>query len=85
MWGIKYFHYYLHGQLHFTIVTDHCPLQWIKWMQPKNEMIKRWICEIRGYSFSVQHRQRARNGNADALSRCPISSELEEKEKCMKS
>ena len=28
VWGIRYFHYFLYGQPHFTVVTDHCPLQW---------------------------------------------------------
>eukprot|EP00112_Aurelia_sp_Birch-Aquarium-sp1_P020587 Seg534.5 transcript_id=Seg534.5/GoldUCD/mRNA.D3Y31 product="hypothetical protein" pseudo=true protein_id=Seg534.5/GoldUCD/D3Y31 len=45
-------------------------------------MIQRWICEIQGYSFNVKHRAGAANGNADALSRCPISSELSESENC---
>ena len=85
VWGIKYFHYFLFGQPHFTIITDHCPLQWIKKMEPKSQMIQRWICEIQGYSFSVQHRNGTANANADALSRCPITSELEEDETCMKS
>ena len=54
-------------------------------MEPKSQMIQRWICEIQGYSFSVQHRNGTANANADALSRCPITSELEEDETCMKS
>ena len=82
VWAIKYFHHYLFGQSHFTVITDHCPLQWIKTMKTKNQMIQRWICEIQGYSFSVKHRAGTTNGNADALSRCPISSELSESENC---
>ena len=85
VWGIKHFHYYLYGQPNFTVITDHCPLQWIKRMQPKNQMIQRWICELQGYSFTVSHRAGKSNGNADALSRCPISSNLDELESCSKS
>ena len=77
IWAIKHFHHYLYGQPSFTIVTDHCPLQWLRKMQPKNQMIQRWICEIQGYSFVVKHRAGLTNTNADALSRCPISSDLE--------
>ena len=82
VWAIKYFHHYLFGQPHFTVVTDHCPLQWIKTMKTKNQMIQRCICEIQGYSFNVKHRAGTTNGNADALSRCPISSDLSESENC---
>ena len=85
VWGIKHFHYYLCGQPSFTVITDHCLLQWIKRMQPKNQMIQRWICELQGYSFTVSHRAGKPNGNADALSRCPISSNLDESENCSKS
>ena len=46
-------------------------------MQPKNQMIQHWICELQGYSFTVSHRAGKLNGNADALSRCSISSTLD--------
>ena len=85
VWGIKYFHYFLYGQPHFTGAMDHCPLQWIKKMVPKSHIIQRWIYEIQGYSFSVHHRKGIANINADALSRCPIMSQLEEDETCIKS
>eukprot|EP00794_Sanderia_malayensis_P010573 gene10573-11695_t len=51
-------------------------------MQPKNQMIQRWMCEIQGYSFIVKHRVGTTNGNADALSRYPITSDLQEQEGC---
>ena len=54
-------------------------------MQAKNQMIQRWICELQGYSFNVLHRSGKSNGNADALSRCPITSSLEGTESCIKS
>ena len=53
-------------------------------MEPKNQMIQRWICEIQGYSFSIKHRKGPSNANSDALSRCPITSGLEENENCIK-
>ena len=37
------------------------------------------------YSFSVKHRKGTTNANADALSRCPITSGLEENENCIES
>ena len=48
-------------------------------------MIQRWICELQGYSFTVRHRAGKSNGNADALSRCPVSSNLDDSETCSKS
>ena len=54
-------------------------------MQPKNQMIQRWICELQGYSFTVCHRTGKLSRNADALSRCPIFSNLDELESCSKS
>ena len=82
IWAIKCFHHYLFGQPQFTVVTDHCPLQWIKTMETKNQMIQHWICEIQGYSFNLKHRAGTTNENADALSRCPISSDLSKSENC---
>ena len=54
-------------------------------MEPMSQMIQRWKCEIQGYSFSVHNRKGTANVNADALSQCAITSDLEENEICMKS
>ena len=54
-------------------------------MQPKNQMIQRWICELQGYSFTVCHRTGKSSRKADALSRCPIFSTLDELQSCSKS
>ena len=85
VWGVKNFHYYLYGQPSFTEVTDHWPLQWIQRMQPKNQTILCWICELQWYSFTVSHQAGKLNGNADVLLRCPISSTLDELDPCSKS
>ena len=53
-------------------------------MEPKCQLIQRWICKIQGYSFSVHHRKGTENVSADALSCCPLTSELEDDENCMK-
>eukprot|EP00794_Sanderia_malayensis_P003906 gene3906-biopygen3342 len=61
---------------HFTIVTDHRPLKWLKTMDAPNNLFARWISEIQGYDFDVIHRPGKLHGNADALSRCPVQDDL---------
>jgi len=58
LWGIRHFHYFFHGPPHFTVVMDHCPLQWIKKMELKKHMIQRWFCEIQVYSFLCKAEER---------------------------
>jgi len=40
---------------------------------------------LQGYLFAVCHRTGISNGNADALTRCPIASNFDELESCSKS
>eukprot|EP00794_Sanderia_malayensis_P018581 gene18581-biopygen15656 len=75
VWALKYFYPYLYGR-HFTIVTDHRPLKWLKTMDAPNNLFARWISEIQGYDFDVIHRPGKLHGNADALSRCPVQDDL---------
>ena len=53
-------------------------------MQPRNQMIQRWLCELQEYSFIVSHRVEKLNGNTDALSRCPNPYTVDELEPCSK-
>ena len=83
VYALKTFHYYLYGQQYFAIFTDHCPLTYLKSMDPKSQLLMRWICIMQCYNFTVAHRAGSKNGNADALSRCPISWDSDEgKEMC---
>eukprot|EP00794_Sanderia_malayensis_P018342 gene18342-20185_t len=47
VWALKYFYPYLYGR-HFTIVTDHRPLKWLRTMDAPNNLFARWISEIQG-------------------------------------
>ena len=75
LWALKYFYPYLYGR-HFTSVTDHRPLKWLKTMDAPNNLFARWISEIQGYDFDVIHRPGKLHGNADALSRCPVQDDV---------
>ena len=75
VWALKYFYPYLYGR-HFTSVTDHRPLKWLKTMDAPNNLFARWISEIQGYDFDVIHRPGKLHGNADALSRCPVQDDV---------
>ena len=83
IYALKTFHYYIYGKTNFDVITDHCPLTYLKSMDPKCQLLQRWILIMQTYNFTITHRAGSKNGNADALSRCPISWDTEEgKEIC---
>ena len=82
VWSIRYFHQYLYGQPNFDVITDHCPLNWLRSMFPNNRMLQCWVCDIQEYSFTVKLRAGILHGNADGFSRCPIASSHESEEEC---
>ena len=65
---------YLYGR-HFTVVTDHRPLKWLKTMNAPNNLFARWISEIQSYDFNIVHRPGRLHSNADTLSRNPQKGE----------
>ena len=67
IYALKTFHYYLFGQ-DFTVVTDHCPLTYLKSMSAKSMMMQRWILIMSSYNFKIVHRAGSLNQNADTLS-----------------
>ena len=68
VWSLKHFYPYLYGR-HFTVITDHRPLKWLKTMNAPNNLFARWISEIQSYNFDVIHRPGRLHSNADTLSR----------------
>jgi hypothetical protein len=68
--AVKQFHVYLLGR-RFTLRTDHSSLQWlVNFREPEGQMC-RWLQQLQGYDFEIQHRPGKIHGNADALSRRP--------------
>src|SRR3990170_1079624 len=67
VWAIKHFQHYLYN--HFTIVTDHSALKWLKTSKLPTGRRARWIMELQQHDFTIEHRAGKANANADALLR----------------
>lgn len=82
-WAIEEFHYYLAGR-HFTLMTDHAPLQWMEKAKDNNPRVTVWFLSLRDFMYQMQHRAGVQHGNADSLScryvkwaQCPAAVGLE--------
>jgi hypothetical protein len=71
IWGILHFKQYLH-RTHFTLRTDHKPLEWLATVSDAHGRRGRWIDMLQDFSFKIVHRPGMRHANADALSRNPV-------------
>jgi len=71
IWGIMHFRQYLHRN-HFTLRTDHKPLEWLATVSDAHGRRGRWIDMLQDFSFKILHRLGLRHTNADALSRNPM-------------
>lgn len=72
IWAVEHFRHYLHGH-HFHLYTDHHALQYLlggRAAKSTNRKHHRWIAELQGYDFDVEHRAGTDNIVPDALSRC---------------
>ncbi|XP_055951586.1 uncharacterized protein LOC129987653 [Argiope bruennichi] len=71
VYAIKKLKFYLDGQ-HFTIVTDHNPLVWLKTNAGNNPRLMRWSLALQPYNYTVTHKPGSKHQNADGLSRCNL-------------
>uniref|UniRef100_A0A8C2IR24 Reverse transcriptase RNase H-like domain-containing protein n=1 Tax=Cyprinus carpio TaxID=7962 RepID=A0A8C2IR24_CYPCA len=67
-WAVLELRYYLVGR-HFTLLTDHAPLQWMARAKETNARVTWWFLALQDFNFTVQHRAGTANANADGLSR----------------
>ena len=74
MFALKTFRQYLLG-VKFTIRTDHAALEWLKKTPTPIGQQARWVEQLEEFDYDIQHRPGHRHGNADALSRRPMSVE----------
>ena len=80
VFGVKRFHTYLFGHA-FELVTDHKPLLALlsecKASSPQaSARVRRWSLFLSSYEYTIKFRGTELHGNADALSRLPLSEEL---------
>ncbi|XP_050339840.1 uncharacterized protein K02A2.6-like [Bactrocera neohumeralis] len=81
VFGVKKFHQYLYGRK-FLLITDHKPL--INIFNPSKHLpqmtshrIQRWAIILMAYQFDIKYRNTHAHGNADALSRLPVSTDIQ--------
>ena len=77
IFAVKKFHTYIYGR-EFTLVTDHKPLTTI--LGPKQGIpplaaarLQRWAILLSAYKYQIEFRSTTAHGNADCLSRLPLS------------
>lgn len=75
--GVKKFHQFLYGKK-FTIRTDHKPLEGLLGEKKgislqASPRVQRWALTLAAYEYEIQYKAGTTNGNADALSRLPLS------------
>jgi hypothetical protein len=79
IWGILHFRQYLH-RTHFTLRTDHKPLEWLATVSDAHGRRGRWIDLLQDFSFKIVHRAGLRHANADALSRNPVGQAVDDED-----
>ena len=77
IFGVKKFNQFLYGHK-FTIQTDHKPLEGLfnekKGVpQQASPRVQRWALTLAAYEYKIAYKAGTTNGNADALSRLPLS------------
>ena len=82
IFAVKKFHIYLYGH-EFTLITDHKPLTTI--LGPKKGIpplaaarLQRWAILLSAYKYQIEFRSTTAHGNADCLSRLPLTNQSPE-------
>ena len=68
IWAVNKFHLFLYGQ-HFTLESDHMPLEYLQSSHPKNPRLMRWSLALQPYHYTVRYIRGSHNIVADYLSR----------------
>ena len=79
LWALKRFQHHVYGR-NVLVKTDSSVVKWVieRADATKNDRLRRWLMELRGFDISVQHLKGASNTVADALSRSPVEGATEE-------
>ncbi len=65
--AVELFRFCLMGP-HFTIVTDHASLMWLRNFREPEGMVARWIARLQPFDFAIVHRPDKYHSHADLLS-----------------
>jgi len=65
---------------HFILRTDHKPLEWLATVSDAHGRRGRWVGMLQDFSFKIVHRPGLRHTNADALSRNPVGSVVDDED-----
>ena len=70
VWACEHFDMYVNGANHFTVITDHKPLEKI-WQKPRPPLrIERWGLRLQPYKFTILYKPGSENPS-DYMSRHP--------------
>jgi hypothetical protein len=74
VWAVTKLRPYIEGR-RFTVQTDHESLQWLMRTEAPGRL-SRWAMKLQEFMplMDIEYRRGEDNGNADALSRCPLAS-----------
>ncbi len=67
MTAVELFKYYLTGR-HFTVVTDHASLTWLRNFKEPEVVVARWITRLQPFDFKIVHTPGKHHSHADRLS-----------------
>ena len=76
IYSTEKFKYYLAGRK-FTIITDHNPLVYSNNIKLSSDRLTRWRLKLAEFDFDIVYKKGKANGNADAMSRIPQISPIE--------
>ena len=62
---------YLGARGEVELITDHCPLKWLRKQRDPRKTYARWILELEEFSYDIIHRPGRENSLPDYLSRVP--------------
>ena len=62
---------YLRATAEIELITDHCPLKWLRNQRDPRRTFARWILELEEYTYHIVHRPGRENHLPDYLSRVP--------------
>ena len=66
--AIELFKYYLTGR-HFTVVTDHASITWLRNFKEPEGVVVRWITRLQPFDFKIVHWPGKHHSHANGLSR----------------